>query len=122
MPKGPSVDPAGEVAACAVVADVLFGSFGAAADGGDRLQHPLPLVRGAELGRAGLGCNDVYEKPRPIAGSGGGKGVSGPGGGASTRGGADFRRALYGGWDASGGVSLGDHPKAAINDQVKTGH
>jgi hypothetical protein len=78
--------------------------FGAAPDGGARLQHSLPLVRGAELGRAGLGCNDLYQKPRPITGSGGGEGVSGPSGGASTRGRADLRRALYGGRNPSGGV------------------
>jgi hypothetical protein len=68
------------------------------------LQHPVPLVRWPELGRACLGRNDVYEEPRPIAGSGGGEGVSGSGGGACTRGGSDFRRALYGRWNASGSV------------------
>src|SRR4051795_7815232 len=31
--------------------------------GGDRLQHPVPLVRRPELGRAGVGRDHVHQKP-----------------------------------------------------------
>ena len=34
-----------------------------------------PLVRGAEPGRRGVGCDQLHEEPRPAAGSGGGEGV-----------------------------------------------
>jgi hypothetical protein len=48
--SGSPVDSAGAVVARAAVADVVFGAHRAAADGRDRLQHFVPLVRGAEYG------------------------------------------------------------------------
>src|SRR5690349_16781366 len=39
--SGPSFDSAGAVAACAAVADVVFGAQRATAGGGDRLQHSV---------------------------------------------------------------------------------
>ena len=46
----PSIPPE-QVAAGAVAADAVLGAQRAAADGGDRLQHVVSLVCGAELGR-----------------------------------------------------------------------
>jgi hypothetical protein len=45
----PSIPPE-KLLRAQLFADVLFGSFGAAPHGGDRLQHPVPLVRWTELG------------------------------------------------------------------------
>ena len=41
----------------------------AAADGGDRLQHAVPLVRRAEPGRADLVADDLHQESRPVAGA-----------------------------------------------------
>src|ERR1700745_3356705 len=67
FPSGPSVDSAGAVAARSVAADAVLGAQRAAAGGGDRLQHIVSLVRGAELGRCGGGCHGVFQEPRPFA-------------------------------------------------------
>ena len=44
---GGGVDPSREAAASTAFADAVFGAVGAPADGGDRLQHSVPLVCGA---------------------------------------------------------------------------
>src|SRR5690348_14606811 len=73
--SGPSLDSTGTVVARAAVADAVFGAQRAAADGRDRLQRSVSLVRGAESGRSGLGCDGVHQESQPFAGSGGGPGI-----------------------------------------------
>ena len=80
--RGPAVDCAGEVVASAVAADAVLDPQRAAADGTDRLQPAVPLVRGPERGRRGLGRDHVHQEPRPVAGGRRGQRVSGAGGGA----------------------------------------
>ena len=80
--RGPAVDCAGEAVAGAVAADAVLDSQRAAADGRDRLQHAVPLVRRAEHGRRGVGCDRVHQESRPAAGGRSGQGVFGAGGGA----------------------------------------
>ena len=52
---GPALDPAGDAAAGDAVAGVLLGALRADADGADRLQPAVPLVRRAADGRARSG-------------------------------------------------------------------
>src|SRR6516225_1688968 len=49
-PRRASLDRPGEAAASPAVADAVFHPQRAAADGRDRLQHPVPLVCRAEPG------------------------------------------------------------------------
>src|SRR4051812_38312393 len=56
---GSPVDPAGAPVARDAVACVLLGSLRADADGADRLQPAVPLVRRAADGRAGLTSDGV---------------------------------------------------------------
>src|ERR1700685_4868636 len=94
-----AVDCAGEAAAGAVAAGALFGAFGAAADGAAELQPAVPLVRGAEHGRPGVGRDGVYEEPgaadrgrcvgAAVAGGGGTGAVGKPGEGGARHGGPD---------------------------------
>ena len=78
---GAAVDRAGAAAAGLAAAGVLLGALRAAADGADRLQPAVPLVRRARHRRCRLGPFDVLEEPRPAAGRGRGGEV--PGGGAA---------------------------------------
>jgi hypothetical protein len=64
----PSIPPE-KLFAGAVAADALLGAIGTAADGGDPLQHAVPLIRGAESGRRGVGCNQLHEERGPAVGS-----------------------------------------------------
>ena len=100
------VDSAGEVAARAADSDAVLGAQRTAADGRDRLQRAVPLVRGHEYGRAGVGRDRVHQEPRPAVGWRRGAGVSSevvqPGAGEEP----DQRRALHGGRHADG--SLGE--------------
>src|SRR5271170_3884731 len=66
-----AVDSAGKAASGAVAADAVLGAQRAAADGGDQLQHSVPVVCGAEPGREGVGRDHLHQEPRPFAGSGG---------------------------------------------------
>ena len=91
----PSIPPEHLVARDAV-AGVLLGSVGTDADGADRLQPVVPLVRGAADGRAGLASDGVHQEPRPTAGgrcgAGVPRGVDGPAAGEA----AFVERALHG--------------------------
>src|SRR5437899_1151024 len=60
----PAIDSAGETAARAAVAGVLFGAFGAAVDGAAWLQSAVPLVRRAVAGRGGVGRHGIHQEPR----------------------------------------------------------
>jgi hypothetical protein len=62
----PSIPP--EQLLRALLLLMLYSVRSAAAGGGDRLQHLVSLVRGAELGRCDVGCHGVHEEPRPFAG------------------------------------------------------
>src|ERR1035441_7545516 len=44
----------------------LLGAEQALADGGDRLQHVVPVVCGHKPGRAGMGRHGIHQKPGPI--------------------------------------------------------
>lgn len=61
-----------------------------------RLQHFVPLVRGAEPGREDVGRDHLHQESRPLAGGGGGQGVSGASGRVGADGGTGLRRAPYG--------------------------
>ena len=67
MRRGASVDCAGAAVARAVAAGVVHGAQRTAADGATRLQFPVPLVRGTEYRRPGMGCDGIHQKPRPPA-------------------------------------------------------
>src|SRR5450755_2791301 len=99
---------AGEVVAGAVAADALPHPQRALADGGDGLQPVVPLVRGAERGRRGVGREGVQQEPRPPAGGGCSQAVLGAGGGAGAGPGSDLGRALHGGRDAAGSLGGGE--------------
>src|SRR5882672_3318172 len=60
----PSLDPARTAAACAFVAGSVHGAERASSDGGAELQPAVPVVRGLEHGRAGLGRHGVQQEPR----------------------------------------------------------
>jgi hypothetical protein len=62
----PSVDSTEEVVAGAVAADAVLGALGAAGDGGNRLQHAVPLVGGAKPGRRGVGCDQLTKNREPL--------------------------------------------------------
>src|SRR5260370_17944130 len=64
---GPAVDRTGGVAAGPVVPDPVYDPQRAAADGAARLQLALPLVRGPEHGRAGVGPDRVHQEPPTAA-------------------------------------------------------
>src|ERR1700730_12179269 len=59
-----AVDSSGETASCAAVAGLLFGAFGAAADGATRLQSAVPLVCRAVAGCRGVGRYGLHQEPR----------------------------------------------------------
>src|SRR3984893_15517030 len=59
-----AIDSAGEIASRSAVAGLLFGAFGAAADGAARLQSAVPLVCWAVAGCRGVGRNGVHQEPR----------------------------------------------------------
>ncbi len=63
----PAVDSARAAAAGAAAAVALHDAQRAAADGGDRLQHPVSLVRRAGHGRGDLVADDLQQEPRPPA-------------------------------------------------------
>src|SRR5215472_5241097 len=75
----PSI-PSREVTAGAIAADAVLDSQRTAAGGGDRLQHPVPMVRGHEPGRASVGCHGVHQESKPSVGSGCGPHLPGRGG------------------------------------------
>src|ERR1017187_9006268 len=52
-----------------VVADAVLDSQRAAADGRDRLQHAVSLVRRVESGRGSVGPDGVHQEPGPAVGS-----------------------------------------------------
>src|ERR1700681_1940789 len=61
---GPALNRAGKAAAGAAVATAVFDSQRAAVDGAARIQPAVPLVRGAECGRAGVGADRVQQESR----------------------------------------------------------
>ncbi len=63
-----SVDCAGEAAAGVAAADVVHGSQRADADGAAGIQPAVPLVRGPEHGRAGVGADGVQQESGPADG------------------------------------------------------
>ena len=65
---GPPVGRTGAAAARLAAAGVLLGALRAPADGADRLQPAVPLVRGAGHRRCRVGPLDVLQEPRPAAG------------------------------------------------------
>jgi len=67
--EGAPLHCAGEAAAGSCGADVELHSERTAADGGDRVQHPVPLVCGAEFGRGSPGGDGVHQESGPAAGS-----------------------------------------------------
>src|SRR5438552_14953206 len=95
-PRRASVDSAGEAAASAIAADAVLDPQRTFADGRDGLQHVVSLVRSVELGRGGLGCDELHQEPRPVAGGRRGQGVPGASGGAGAGPRSDFQRALHG--------------------------
>src|SRR5450755_1594266 len=64
---GPAIDRAGKAAAGAAVAAPVFDSQREAVDGTARIQPVVPLVRGAEHRRTGVGANGVQQESRPAA-------------------------------------------------------
>src|SRR6516162_8730458 len=62
-----SLDPAGEAVAGAVVAGVVHDAQRAAADGAARRQLSVPLVRGAEHRRSGVGRDHLQQEPGAAA-------------------------------------------------------
>jgi hypothetical protein len=103
-PDGPAVDRPREAAAGPAAAGALHGPQRAAADGAAGLQPAVPLVRGAERRRSGLGPDGLHQEPGSAVGGGRGPGVfrRGPGTGAGEA--AALGRALHGGRDADRGV------------------
>src|SRR5208283_3051623 len=81
---------ASEIATGAVVATAVLDSQRAAADGRDRLQHAVSLVRRVESGRGGMGPNGVHEEPGPAVGSRRGETVPGASGGTGAGEGLDL--------------------------------
>src|ERR1700674_3622730 len=61
------LDRAGEIVARALAAGAVHGAQRAAADRAARLQLPVPLGRGAEHRRPGVGRDRVYQEPRAAA-------------------------------------------------------
>src|ERR1019366_527646 len=101
---GAAVDSAGEAAAGAVAADSVLRPQRAATDGAARLQPAVPLVRGIEPGRRGLGCDGIHEKPGAAAARRDRAALARSGAGAGTRTQSAERRTLHGGRNADRGV------------------
>src|SRR5438093_1079563 len=96
---GPAIDSAREAAARPVASDAVLDSQRAAADGRDRLQRTVPLVRGNEYGRRGLGCHHLHQEPRPPVGRRRGSRVSDACSPPSSGKGPGFGRALHRRWN-----------------------
>src|ERR1017187_603084 len=58
-----ALDSTGEAVAGAVAASALLRAQRTHADGTTGLQPVVPLVRGSEHGRPGLGCDGVHQEP-----------------------------------------------------------
>src|SRR5450755_556963 len=65
---GPALDRAGKAAAGAAVATAVFDSQRAAVDGAAGIQPVVPLVRGTEHRRTGVGADGVQQESRPVIG------------------------------------------------------
>jgi hypothetical protein len=63
----------------------------------------------------------MIQEPGPAAGGRGGEGVSGAGGRTSRGPGADFRRALQGGWPPAGSVGEREDLSAQEGEESTTG-
>src|SRR5690349_16784036 len=70
----PSIPPEKFVAG-SIDPDALLGAKRTFADGRDRLQHVVPMVRWHELGRAGVGCYGLHQESGPVTGRRRGAGV-----------------------------------------------
>ena len=87
-------------------AGILLGTVRAAADGADRLQLAVPLVRRLGDGCAGVGRDHLQQEPRPPAGRRRGPATAGGRGGAATGQRADVGRAFLGRRHADPGLGL----------------
>src|ERR1700680_1489938 len=65
---GAALELPGKASAGAAVAVAVFDSQRAAVDGAARIQPAVPLVRGTECGRAGVGADRVQQESRQAVG------------------------------------------------------
>ena len=95
-----AVHPAREAPARPVAPDAVLDPQRAAAHGAAGLQHPLSVVRGAEPGCPGVGCDGVHQEPGAAAGRGHRPGLLRGGRAAGAGPAAALAGAFHGGRDA----------------------
>lgn len=90
----------------ALLLQTFFDPLGTSVDGAAGLQPVVPLVCRSVGGRAGVGCDDVQQEPRPAAGWRGCAEVLGGGCGAGAPARPAVGRSLFRGRDADRGLGV----------------